>query len=115
MPVPEGGTYDITVYQGAPFRQTFALREDDETTVITLNGFDAEGQIRPRPGSDTLIAELTCEVDGDAGEVTISLTKNTTDGISMSGEYDVFLDNGLPDDRVMFMEGKMTFNPKVTA
>lgn len=114
MSVPEGGTYDLTIYQGAPFTQTFSLREDDEETIITLNGYTAEAQLRPRPGSETLLATFGCSVDGPNGDVTIELDQDAVDSLTTSGEYDIFLDNGLAGGRTMFLEGKATVNPAVT-
>lgn len=110
MTIP-AATYNIVVHQGAPFAETFELREEDETTVIPLTDFDsAVAEIRRRPGAEEVLAEFATVLDGADGSVTLSLTAEQTAELTGPGAYDVFL---LPGS-VLFLQGAVHLDRRVT-
>lgn len=115
MSIPQGGAYDITIFQGGNFTRTFALKESDGTTVRPLTGYSAgQAQMRDRPGGE-LLADFTVDIDEPAGEVTIALTAADTALLVQSGVYDIALLNDNNIDVILpFVQGRATLDRRVT-
>lgn len=112
MTIPQGGVYDITIYQGADYSQAFQLFQPDGVTPIPLTGYTAKAQIRLRPGDTGLpIAEFTATVTPATGIVTLSLTEVQTAALVKEAVYDVFLTGA---DSVLFLQGTVTIDKRVT-
>lgn len=111
MSVPQGGRYNLTIFQGATFTKVFAVRESDRTTVVPLTGYTARAQMRTRAGGDLLL-EFTAAVDADDGTVTLSATDEDTAELTRSGVYDVELVQA--GEVIHFIGGKATLVREVT-
>lgn len=113
MSIPEGGVYDIVVYQGRTFIEVLESRLEDEVTVVPLTGWVGKAQIRTKPGGGDLLADFTVEVDGLGGTVTISLTAEQTQAMTRGGFWDLKLVNG--DTETAFIApSKVQLIPEVT-
>lgn len=114
--IEEGGTYNISIRQGAPFAKTFSI-EQPEGTPVPLVGYSAKAEMRKDQNSESaLLATFTCAVEAEGdGTVTISLTSEDTLEIDSPGYYDVFLiADGDPGDQPLVVEGKAHLNRRVT-
>lgn len=111
MSVPQGGRYNLTLYQGATFTQVFAAREADETTVVPLTGYTARAQMRSQAGG-ALLLEFTAEVDEADGTVTLSATDEETAAVARSGVYDVELVQA--GEVIRFLSGSVRLVREVT-
>lgn len=112
--IPQGGEFDIEIFQGGSYQRTFALREADQVTIKPLIGYTTgKAQLRDKPGG-AVVAEFAVSVNVAAGEVTISIAPEVTVMIDKSGFYDVALINENGVDIVYLVEGKATLNKRVT-
>jgi hypothetical protein len=112
------GTYNLTIYQGATFRQSIIWRNAD-STPIDLTGYTARMQIRKSVRATTTEADMTTENSGIVisaltGEIELNLTAVQTAAIDIQdGVYDLELIDA--DGTVTrLMEGSVTVSPEVT-
>lgn len=112
MPIPQGGVYDITIYQGADYSQVFQLFQPDGVSPYPLTGYTAKAQIRNNAGdTGDPLAEFATEVDGPTGKVTLTLTEVQTAALTKNAAYDVFL---IGPEHVLFLQGAVTVDKRVT-
>lgn len=111
MAIPQGGTYDLTIYQGATFRQVFQLREADQTTPIDLTGYTARAQVRTKAGG-VLLLTFTCSHDNAAGNITVSATPAVTATLTSGGVWALEIANGT--DTYVLIEGVVERKPEIT-
>lgn len=116
MAVPVGGKHDITVYEGAGFREEFELFQDDETTpdpfVVGSTGI---AQIRTSEKTDArLLASFVVEISDNSLVITLPAEDTFfVTNLSSPVYYDIFVTEP-EQEPVMFMEGKVRFNRAVT-
>lgn len=113
MPIPQGGTYDLSVYQGARFTVSFQLLEADGVTPMNLTGYTAVAQIRESPGAEAVMATFQTTVDGPTGTVSLTLPSATTGALKGPGEYDVFLTDA-GGEAYLFVQGRVNLDRRVT-
>lgn len=110
MSIPQGGAYDLTIYQNASFSQVFSLRESDQTTAIDLTGYDARAQVR---AGGALLATLTCDTgDPTDGDITVTATPAVTAGLRRSGFWSLEIDNGT--NVYVLLEGQAVVHREIT-
>jgi hypothetical protein len=103
---------NIVIDQGTHFEVTINLR-DANTTVITLDGFVANAQLRKYYTSSTK-HDFNVTISANTGEVTIAMSANTSANIP-AGRYlydCVLTSNTNIVSRIV--EGIATINPRVT-
>lgn len=73
-------TYDLSVKRGESLEQDMQFCEMIEgvRTPIDLTGVTPKAEIRPKPGSQKLLASFDCEVIPAEGKVLIQLTPENT-------------------------------------
>jgi hypothetical protein len=112
MTIPQGGVYDITIYQGADYSETFQLTESDDITPIPLTGFAAKAQVRAKAGAaGAPLAEFATAVDEAEGKVTLALNAAATTALTAPAFYDVFLTG---PETLLFLQGRVTVDKRVT-
>lgn len=103
---------NIVIDQGADFATTINLTDEDGD-IIDLTDFTGAAQMRKHYTSVTAY-EFTVNISEASGEVTLSMTANTTDNIP-AGRY--VYDCELTDDngvKSRIVEGIVTVTPGVT-
>ncbi|MER5322323.1 LtfC-like domain-containing protein [Streptosporangium roseum] len=107
----------LLIEQGATFKHALAIEDDNGPVILT--GYTARMDIRPCPGSATLLHRLTTgnggiSINGPAGEITLTIPSAITATFTWGrAEYDLLLtapDNA--DDRLI--EGPVTVKAGVT-
>ena len=88
--------YDISIYQGAPWRsETFELEND--AGVIDLTGYTGLAQIRKTPDSPNIVGTLTVAFEDDRKACYLTVTGPQAAALPVSTEgpfcYDVKLSN----------------------
>jgi len=102
---------NLVIDQGASFETTINVTDDDDEPV-NLAGYTGAAQLRKHYTSLTSTA-FTVAVNGAAGEVTLSMTANTTANIAAGRYvYDCEITNGSVVTRII--EGLVTVTPQVT-
>ncbi|MFC4014707.1 hypothetical protein ACFOY2_46305 [Nonomuraea purpurea] len=111
-------TLALLIEQGATFEHELALSDDSGTVVLT--GYTARMDIRPCPGSTTLLHHLgTAEgggivIDGPAGVVQLRIPASATREFGWErAVYDLLLTSPDGDD-TRLIEGPVTVKPGVT-
>ena len=88
--------YDLSVKRGESLEQdiTFYEKIEGVRTPIDLTGVVAKSEIRPKPGSQKLLASFDCEVIPAEGKVLLQLPKEATLNLQ-NGWYawDLYLEN----------------------
>ncbi len=91
------GSYDIKIYQGATFSQTFTWK-DETDTPINLTGYSARMQIRASVDSSSTLVSLTSgsgiTLGGAAGTIAVLISATDTASLSQNGVYDLELVSG---------------------
>lgn len=107
-----GTKLNILIDQGASFETSLNLT-DDNGNAIDLSGYTGAGQIRKHYSSSTAV-NLTINLGGANGTVTMSLTANATANMAAGRYvYDIEVtDSGNSVTRVI--EGIVTVTPQVT-
>lgn len=103
---------NIVIDQGSAFETTIDITDEDGN-VINITGYTAAAQMR-RHYSSVSYYSFTTAVSGSTGQVTLSMTANTTTGIS-AGRY--VYDCELTDAANVtsrIIEGIVTVTPNVT-
>lgn len=118
-PVAQGGRFDIDVFQGGTFTQTFTCYEADGVTPRPLTGYTTgKAEVRSEPGGDLYAEMAVTVVVGNStdtpGAVTISMTPAVTVTIPRSGHYDILLIHTNGVDRIYFMQGRVALDRRVT-
>ncbi len=112
-PIPQGGKYDLRIYQGATFAIEFQIVESDEVTPVPLTGYTAKGQVRSAEDSgQPLVLDFTTEVVAATGIVRLRLEAAETALLTADGFYDVFLTSAT--DTLLFLQGSVTVDRRVT-
>lgn len=112
-------TYNLTIYQGATYRQTLTWKAGDPATPVDLNGCTARMQVRASANAPAKLLDLTTEngglvLGGAAGTIEIIVAATATAGqYWRTGVYDleIVLANG---DVRRLVEGAVTLVPEVT-
>lgn len=106
-------TFHMIIEQGSDYRVTWpALNEDDEPQ--DTDGWSARGQIRPRPGSATLLHDLTPQIALVGTEVRVVIPGSVSATWTFTtGAYDLELvtPEGVP---TRFVEGNVIVRSEVT-
>ena len=112
---PVADVLDITIEQGATFRLSVTV-EDDQTipVAIDLTGTTIEAQVRRRFDSASVLATFTIENRDDVnGKFDIVLPYATTETIDENGVWDleILYTNG---DKVRYIKGAATISLEAT-
>jgi hypothetical protein len=84
------GTYDLTLYRGDTTRIDFVLWHDAaKTQPVDVSGAVAKAQIRDRPDSTAVVAELLC--GGSGNTVTVTVPDATSAKLGKNGFWDLQL------------------------
>jgi hypothetical protein len=104
---------NIEIDQGSAFSTTITVTSNTGATA-NLTGYTANSLIKKHFSSLNTAATFTASVNGQLGQVTLSLTANQTSNI-VSGRYvyDVKISDPF-DVPTRIVEGIATINPKVT-
>ena len=103
---------NITIDQGSDFSVTIDVTNSDDS-VFDLTGYTVASQMRKNYASLSPAATFTCKHSGSSGEITISLTSNTTNSIEPGRYlYDVEITANNVITRVV--EGIATVTPGIT-
>jgi hypothetical protein len=122
-------TYDLYIEQGSTFRVSLVYGHKDGTVDVDgnanvvpydLTGCVARMQVRQRRASEVLISATTSnggivfDADPTTGKLTITITDEATNALSVSkARYD--LEIGYPSgDVVRILQGKVTVDPNIT-
>jgi hypothetical protein len=65
--------YDIELHQGETLRQILLFKDSDKNP-IDLTGCSGFAQVRESPDDGHLIADMGVAIDGEAGQVTLTIT-----------------------------------------
>jgi hypothetical protein len=111
-------TYNIVIYQGATFSQSF-IWKDSNQTPINLTGYTARMMVRTTVSAAAPFITLTTEnggiaLGGSAGTVALSMSAAATAAITeLFGVYDLEL--VAPGGAVTrFLQGIVTLSREVT-
>ena len=85
---------DFAIHMGESFNVTLALELPPNLPgAISISNYTVKGEIRPQPGSPTLTASFTCEINTDTDTVTVSLPATRTAEITPGRyAYDICMD-----------------------
>ena len=72
--------YDIEIYRGATSKKDARYKIND--SPVDLTDYTVRAQIRPQENSETLTAEITCEVTAEQGLIEMSLGPEETVAIA---------------------------------
>lgn len=113
----EPTTINLTVYQGATFKRTWAVTSEEDGSPYNLTAWTARMQIRAKKKSEDYLLNLTTENGGIIIEVTVEesiyMSPEQTAELSSSGVYDLELVD--PQGEVIrIMEGSVTLSTEVT-
>lgn len=105
--------YNLQLDQGADFSIDLDLL-DDSNNVFVLTSYNANASFRKYYGFAN-VWNLTCNIDANAGILTLSLTANQTANI-LAGRYvyDVKLTDTTSNTVMRLIEGILTVYPQVT-
>ena len=108
--------YNFTLNPGETFSLPL-LFKDSTGTAISLTTATVAAQIRDTPGSQNIIAAITCTKDAvTAGKVVLSLTSTQTAQLvfpSLTAAYDVLV-TFADGTKLRAMQGTVTFSGQVT-
>jgi PKD repeat protein len=105
---------NLVIDQGTTFSSTLSLK-DDIGDILNLNGYYANSQMRKWYTSTSATATFTTSINVSSGEITLSLSANTTSNIT-SGRYvyDVEITEQSTNTVSRIVEGIVTVTPQVT-
>ena len=104
---------NIIIDQGTDYRVTINL-EDADATAINLRGFTGQAQLRKSYTSSRKY-DFNVEVSANTGEVTLSMSANTTANIAAGRYvYDCILISSNAAISSRILEGIVTISPRVT-
>lgn len=118
------GPYDFELDQGASWSMVVTYLQPGTTNPdgsmnldgppVDLTGWTAAMQVREFKGATDILATATCEVDGDAGTITVTLTRAQTTLLPPKTPlvYDLLIIQGT--DGVRLIEGQITLDRAVT-
>lgn len=110
---------NLTIYQGATFRQSVTWKSGTPAAPVDLTGCTARMQIREKVDSATVLATFTTEDGGITlgaalGTVEVFASDETTAGYTFTrGVYDLEVEFVSGEVRRL-MAGKVTVSPEVT-
>jgi hypothetical protein len=87
--------YNITLYQGSTYRETFTWETGDPPTAVNLTGCTARMQVRASVNSPVKLLDLTTEnggitLGGSAGTIQVLVAPSATAGQPWrTGVYDL--------------------------
>ena len=111
-------TYNLVIYQGATYSQTF-IWKDANSTPINLTGYTARMMVRTTIDAPTPFITLTTEnggitLGGTAGTVVLNMSATATAALTESiGLYDIELVSGA-GVVTRFLQGIVTISKEVT-
>ena len=94
---------DFIIHKGETFRHVLSFKDSDGA-ALDLTGWTATFQVRPFPGSEELIAEAVCEIDAEAGTITLEIADSVTKQIVI-GNYAYDLATRDSENTVKFQIG----------
>jgi hypothetical protein len=104
---------NLLIDQGADFATTINVTDDDGG-AIDLTNYTGEAQMRKHYTSSTYYS-FDVSMGGSSGEVTLSLSSNTTDSITPGRYvYDCELTDIITGIKSRLVEGIVTITPQVT-
>lgn len=108
--------YDLTIRKGRDFEFRYRLTDKASGAPVDMTGFVIAAQLRPAPGSATLLADFAVDTSQLAsGEVAISLDDTTTAALEAgTAYYDIKVTDNAGKDRDHFY-GQVTITETVTA
>lgn len=112
------GKLDLVIEQGASFRRLLTWK-DAEDNPIDLTGYSARMQAREHLSSPSAFLELTTEndrisIDGEAGQLTLTLDAETTDAITPNdGVYDLEVESA-EGEITRLLQGNIIIERSVT-
>lgn len=112
-------TYDLTLYQGATYRETFTWQAGDPAAAVNLTGCTARMQVRQTVNSPAKLLDLTTEnggitLGGAAGTIQVVVAPSATAGVTWrTGVYDLEIVLAGGDVRRL-LAGAVTLSPEVT-
>lgn len=116
----EPTTIDLTVYQGATFKRTWALTSKEDGSPYNLTSWTARMQIRAKKKAEDYLLELktenggvTIEVTTDESKYTVYMNPEQTAALISGGVYDLKLVDP-QGDVVRIQEGSVTLSTEVT-
>jgi hypothetical protein len=110
------GTYDITLFQGADYDQTFTASQDG--TALNWTGYSARMQVRDSSDATAVLLSLTngsgITLGGTAGTIAVAVTNAQSAAISAgSYAYDLELISG-SSAVTRFLQGAFNVSGNVT-
>jgi hypothetical protein len=110
------GELNLTIEQGATFLLTL-IYQDDTGAPANLSGYTGRMQLRASKTAANPALELTTEngrisINGNAGQINLTISATDTAALSGSGVYDLELVNGEIVERLV--EGTYTVSAEVT-
>lgn len=98
--------HDFEITRGETFGREIVFDSD-------LTGFTGKAQVRPEPGSETLLAEFGCSIDYGKSTLRLTLTSAQTNAMEPGTyAYDVWLVG--TDYRKPYVAGKFIVTEHVT-
>jgi hypothetical protein len=110
------GTYDITLFQGADYDQTFTAKQDG--TALNWTGYSARMQVRDSSDATAVLLSLTngsgITLGGTAGTIGVAVSNAQSAAISAgSYAYDLELISG-SSAVTRFLQGAFNVSGNVT-
>lgn len=109
--------YDLSVKRGESLEQDIGFYEviDGVRTPISLAGVAPKAEIRPKPGSQKLLASFDCDMVAEEGKVMLNLSGEDTLKLN-AGVYawDLYMENASEDISKYPIGGMFTVYDHVT-
>ena len=124
MPASARARVNLTVFEGATFRQTFQWMTGDPAAPVDLAGMTGEMHVRVDIADEEPLLTLTTENGGiiiveppESGKYTLYIPYTETEGLCVDHEmitatYDLFLKT--QSDRVIQQYGTVKIHPSAT-
>lgn len=116
--IPQGGDYDITLFQGGSFSRTFTLKKkvDGVLELLPIPGYTTgKAQVRAAAGDPDALVEFDVVVVVVDSTVTMSLVADDTEELDFKNAvYDLALINTNGIDVLYLVEGNVRLNKRVT-
>lgn len=109
--------YTIGARQGSTLRLHWTMTTDGEP--VDLTGKTAEMEVRPSPGSSSLILDASpyLTLGGTAGTILLEVPASVMAGIpakTYAYDLDLVTSGGAEDEVVTILEGSFVVDPEVT-
>lgn len=106
-------TVNLILYTGTDFEQTFILSNDDNESLLNLNGYTVVSKMKRHGGSSSSVNLNGSVVDATGGRIRVALTAAQTYSLTPGRYYyDIVLIKNGTNDRVV--EGELFVKKSVT-